>query len=178
MPAVVDECIRFLSNQPGIDAGNLPNRRLAKLLNLLRQSRTLLIFDGAEAIMQEGIDIGGYLEEHEDYAELFQTIGDTSHQSCLMITSREKPEELAVMEAASSPVRSLPLLGLDVKPARQVLNDKGLHGDTGTWQNLVIGYSGNPLALKLASETISEVYGGEINAFLKGGADQARIRRV
>lgn len=165
---VVDECIRFLSSGDDSILSTLPERRISALLKLLKNKRSLLIFDGAEAVLEEGIQTGGYVDKYDDYAELFQKIGQSSHNSCLLLTSREKPEEFVLMEAESSPIHSLSLHGLSVNNAREVLNNRGLYGDDESWQKLVSGYSGNPLALKLASEPISEVYGGDIEAFLKG----------
>lgn len=167
---VLDECTQFLSSENEIEPTASISKRISHLLQQLRQHRVLLILDGAEAVLQEGRDVGGYLVGYEDYQELFRRLGESTHKSCLLLTSREKPQEVALMENPASPVRSIGVQGLDVEATRQILHDKGLYGEDEIWTRLTEAYSGNPLALKLAAEPISEVYGGDIAAFLGSSA--------
>jgi hypothetical protein len=67
---------------------------------------------------------------------------------------------------AAAPVRTLRLGGLDLEASRTLLQDKGLQGDDAAWQALVGRYGGNPLALKVVSQAIAELFGGQIAAFL------------
>jgi hypothetical protein len=94
-------------------------------------------------------------------------LGSVDHSSCLLLTSREKPPELAALEGGA--VRSLRLAGLDLAACRALLHDKQLLGDTTAWEALVARYGGNGLALKLVGETIAELFGGEIASFLAVG---------
>ncbi|MEM7129517.1 MAG: NB-ARC domain-containing protein [Chloroflexota bacterium] len=165
---VVDECLHFLSSEVEIDSTTPLTKRISILLRHLRLYRCLVIFDGAEAIFEEGNEAGDYLAGYEAYQDLFRRLGDANHNSCLILTSREKPSEFGLREDASSPVRSLTLSGMSMDAARLTLHDKGLYGDDTIWEQFISGYSGNPLALKLASEPISEIYGGDIGAFLNG----------
>lgn len=93
-------------------------------------------------------------------------MGETEHQSCLALTSRERPKELTLLEGEKSPVRSLQLFGLRPNEGHAILRDRGLSGVDETWTALIYRYSGNPLALKLVSETIREVFDGDIATFL------------
>src|SRR5260221_7955373 len=68
-----------------------------------------------------------------------------------------------------SPVRSLRLVGLDEQTARALLSDKELCGRSLAWQRLVASYAGNPLALKIVAQTISDLFGGDIDRFLQEG---------
>jgi WD40 repeat protein len=99
----------------------------------------------------------------DGYARVLSAVAEVSHSSCLILTSREAPPELAVFGSA---VRSLELHGLDTVDAQNLLADKQLYGDTHAWQRLVDWYGGNGLALKIVSETIRQVYSGNIEAFL------------
>ena len=47
---------------------------------------------------------------------------------------------------------------------------------SGQWAELVARYGGNGLALKVVGESIRELFGGEIGAFLDGGGGQRRLR--
>src|SRR5438876_11934698 len=100
---------------------------------------------------------------------LIQPLGEVQHQSCLLLTSREKPREIAHGEGKSTSVRSLHLVGMGQEEGRKLLHDKDLTGTDEQWALLVEAYGGNPLALKIVSEPIQEVFGGEIGAFLQAG---------
>lgn len=163
---VVDECLRFLFGDQEVDPNFNISQRISLLVRRLRSRRCLIIIDGMEAILREGV-AGDYLQGYEGYEELLQQVGQVAHRSCFLLTSREKPSNLALVEGPKSPIRTLELDGIGVDAARQILDGRKLLGDEEAWQQLVRGYSGNPMALKLASEPIDEVYGGDIHAFLK-----------
>ncbi len=103
---ILSGLIQFLSNQQDTER-NLPeslSARINKLLEYLRNHRCLLILDNAESILQEG-KAGVYREGYEAYSELPRRVGESSHQSCVVVTSREKPKELQAMEGMALPVR-------------------------------------------------------------------------
>jgi hypothetical protein len=103
----------------------------------------------------------------EGYARLLRRIGETRHQSCLLLTSREKPADLVPLEGSRSPVRILRLAGLDGRTGAQLLTEKDVVGSPHDRERLVEVYRGNPLALKIVAQTISELFGGEIAPFLE-----------
>src|SRR5713226_1972485 len=104
--------------------------------------------------MQGGLHASQYQAGYEYYGRLIQCIGETQHQSCLLLTSREKPKEVALLEGTASPVRSLHLDGIGFTEGKEILKDKGLLGSDEHWTELIHLYSGNPLALKLVSQAI------------------------
>ena len=124
------------------------------------------MLDNAETILQADNCGGEYLEE---YKRLMQCLGEAKHQSCIIITSREKPKEIARLEGQTAPVRSLVLQGLEKGEGQNLLKEKGLFGSDDDWEHLIHLYSGNPLALKLASEPIIDLFEGNIAAFLEHG---------
>ncbi|NJO67420.1 MAG: NB-ARC domain-containing protein, partial [Leptolyngbyaceae cyanobacterium RM1_405_57] len=54
-----------------------------------------------------------------------RAVGDTPHQSCLILTSREKPTGLAQREGKAAPVRSLQLTGLSATAGQEVVKQQG-----------------------------------------------------
>src|SRR5262249_44046791 len=78
----------------------------------------------------------------------------------------ERPREFVRLEAETGPVRSLPLVGLNAGAGQEILKARGLSGSAEAGAVLVKRYSGNPLALKLVAETIEELFGGAMGAFL------------
>jgi Protein of unknown function (DUF1822)/NB-ARC domain len=139
---------------------------LALLMSYLRSSRTLLILDGVEGILQSGQLAGRYLEGYEEYGELFRRIGEESHQSCLIITSLENPKDISFLEGETTPVRSLVLEGLPQADAQEILATEGL-GDRDRWSTLIEHYQGNPAALKLAAKFIRELFNGNVAEFIE-----------
>ncbi|MBP5971308.1 hypothetical protein HW132_00800 [Brasilonema sp. CT11] len=161
--------IRFLSEERETDLPETVDGRVTLLIQYLRERRSLLVLDNAETILLGGDRAGHYREEYEGYGELLRRVGEEPHISCLVLTSREKPKEFAPMEGKESPVRSLSLPGLEQIEGQEILKDKRLFGSEQEWAKLVKSYSGNPLALKLVSEPIRELFGGSIGTFLNEG---------
>jgi WD40 repeat protein len=122
--------------------------------------------DNVESIFETGQRAGRYANHHDGYGTLFQLLGETDHQSCLLLTSREKPKEIVRMEGKASRVRTLSLPGIGQDDGQQLLKDRDLSGSPRDWMKLINNYSGNPLALKLVAEPIQEIFKGDIAGFL------------
>jgi WD40 repeat protein len=165
--SILKNCIQFISNQQRIDLPDDMDDQITVLFQYLRDYRCLLILDNIETILQRGKSAGQYRGGYEGYGRLFQLMGESHHKSCLLLTSREKLNEVAHLEGKESDVRSLQLSGLGVLEGREVLKNKGLLGKDEAYKDLIDLYSGNPLALKLVSEPIQELFKGDITRFLQ-----------
>ena len=62
----------------------------------------------------------------QDRGEFLRRLGDVLHESCIVVTSREKPEEIAALQGDKLPVRVWQLQGLDEIAGRELLQAKGL----------------------------------------------------
>lgn len=159
------------TNLPATVAG-----RIALLISYLRSHRCLFTLDNMEAIFQCcdqqnascNYLAGHYREGYENYGEFLRQVAETSHQSCLLLTSREKPKEIGRLERETLPVRSLYVKGLPTTEGQKMLTDRGCF-----WESLlecsrlIEFYAGNPLALKLVSTTIQRLFAGSISEVLK-----------
>jgi hypothetical protein len=164
--------IQFLSRGQETLSSQDIQQGISQLLNYLRQKRCLVILDEAEAIFRssEGKSRprhGHYQEGYEGYGELLRRVGGERHQSCIVLTSREKPEEIAAFEGQSLPVRSLQLRGLQVEDAKNIFTAKGFSGSENGVTELIDLYGGNPLALKVITTMIQEVFNGNVAQFLQ-----------
>ncbi len=155
---------------PRLTSVEVAEASINALMTQLQQKHCLLVLDNVESILQGGNRSGQYQTGYEDYGQLFERICDQSHQSCLILTGREKPGGIAVREGKELPVRSLKLQGLAVAEAQKILIDKGLAATAGQYQTLVNYFAGNPLALKLAATTIQTLFGGDIQTYLVQGS--------
>ena len=167
--ALLNDCLQgFLPNIQR-DMPTTLEELLSMLLQQMREQRVLLVLDNFEALLEEGTDAGRLPAGSEGYAQLLQLIGGTAHQSCLLLTSRERLTQLLPLEGNRSPVRSLRLVGLDAQAGMQLLADKDVVGSQTERGSLVEAYQGNPLALKIVAQSIVELFGGEVALFLAQG---------
>ena len=166
---LLPDVILFLSEQQDTQIPNAAPQQTEKLLSYLRQYRCLLVLDNLEAVLQMGKRAGRCREGYEDYGYLIERIADGEHQSCLMITSREKPSVVSRREGDGLRVRSLQLTGLDQLASQAILSKIGIEAGSEQYRQLVALYSGNPLALKIVAATIRSVFNGRVADFLAYG---------
>jgi WD40 repeat protein/transcriptional regulator with XRE-family HTH domain len=167
--AFIDDCLEALSPHP---QGELPAElegRFNLLVEYLDSRRTLLVFDNLEILLEDGVDTGRFCPGFEGYGKLLRRLAESEHQSCLLLTSREKPSDLIEYEGNLGPVHALRLAGLETSACKEILWERGVDGSAENLEKLVQWYGGNPLALKIVAETIVELFGGEIAPFLEQG---------
>lgn len=163
------DLIQFLSNEQKTES-DLPERssdRITYLLDYLSKQRCLLVLDNVESLLRTGDRAGFYREGYEDYEELIKRVGGSEHQSSLVLTTREKPREVVLLEGRAVPVRSLQLRGLKEVEGKKIFEVKGLSITENEWNAITERYSGNPLALKMVATTIEDLFDGSISAFLQ-----------
>jgi len=142
------------------------NANLSQLIDFLRQHRCLVVLDEVDAILGSDHPAGHY-RSGEGYGELLRRVGEQRElQSCLVLTSQEKPQEIVSLEGNRRPVRSLLLAGLG-EAANEILKENNLTYEPEEWQELIQMYRGNPLALKIVSTTIQDLFGGSVAKFLR-----------
>ncbi len=159
------DLLQVLSRRSQPDKSGRVDELISQLMEHLRASRCLLVVDDFDRILKSGDFVGHYQEGYKAYGQLLKRVGEEPHQSCLLLSSLEKPREIALLEGETLPVRSLPLSGLG-KAAREILKAKGLSGED-NWEILIKLYRGNPLALKMVASTIQELFGGSVADFLE-----------
>ena len=167
--ALLDECLQVLAPQRLRDLHDSLEERLRLLMEQMRDRRVLLVLDNLEMLLEEGEGMGRVRAGFEGYARLLRRMGETAHQGCLLLTSREKPADLVPLEGRRSPVRALRLAGLDGRAGAQLLAEKEVAGSPHDRVRLVEVYRGNPLALKIVAQTIVELFGGDLVPFLEQG---------
>ena len=175
--ALLDGCLQVLSPQHlGVSSAEQAQgtvsteRRILLLLEQMRKTRTLLVLDNLESLLQEGDPGGHFRHDFEGYGQLLCRMAEAMHQSCLLITSREKPAVLRPLEGRYSLVHSLRLSGLGLVACKQLCMEKELVGIEADQERLIALYGGNPLALKIVAEIIIDLFSGEIGSFLGSGA--------
>ncbi len=159
LQTLLSELVPFLSQQADTQA------EPARLLHWLRERRCLIILDNVEAVMQAGDHVGVYQPGYDAYGDLLRLLGEAIHQSCVVLTSREKPAEVSLLEEPGGRVRSHSLTG-DVQTALALLEARHLVGTPTEKTCLCEFYACSPLALKIVAGSIQSLFDGQIAAFL------------
>jgi WD40 repeat protein len=165
---LIGELIQFLSKEQETDLPKTVDGRVLRLIEYLRSSRCLLVLDNAETILRSGDHTGRYREGYEAYGQLLRCVAETLHQSCLVLTSREKPIGLAAKEGETLAVRSLQLTGLPTAAGREIFKARGdFCASESEWRVLIENYAGNPLVLKMVAPTIQDFFNSSVSKFLE-----------
>src|SRR5258708_6797935 len=167
--ALFDSCLQVLAPQALRDISASPERRQDLLLDCFRSRRVLLVYDNLESFLEEGEDSGRMRAGYEGVARVLHRVAETEHQSCLLLTSREKPSDLVPLEGSRAPVRALRLARLGAEACQQLLVEKGAAGRAAEQLQLIEAYAGNPLALKIVAQTLVELFEGQRVPFLEQG---------
>jgi RecA-family ATPase/5S rRNA maturation endonuclease (ribonuclease M5) len=164
---LLTELVNLLSSQQEIALPESLEQQVSRLLHYLQQQRCLILLDNVESILQGGVHAGSYIPEYEGYGYLFDQIGRIQHQSCLLLTSREKPKEIALLEGDVPRVRSLQLKGLTRSEGQEFFKAKGCYGTRDEeLQEISEHYDGNPLALKMVASAVQELAEGDMTEVL------------
>ncbi|MBW4642282.1 MAG: NACHT domain-containing protein [Goleter apudmare HA4340-LM2] len=160
LETLLAELVPFLSQQQDIQA------KPERLLYWLQTHRCLVILDNQDTLLQPGQHAGNYQPNFTNYGELFRLLGESSHQSCILVTSREKSAEVALFEDGNGGVRSLALQG-SWEASLALIDSKRLVGSEAEKRSLCELYRCNPLALKMVATSIQSLFDGEITTFLQ-----------
>ncbi|MBE7384974.1 MAG: NACHT domain-containing protein [Leptolyngbya sp. SIO1E4] len=160
LDTLLEDLIPFISNQQEMSYS------VTRLMHWLRQSRCLIILDNVETIFKGGEKAGQYRDGYENYGELFLVTGQANHQSCLLLTSREKPAEVATFTDTTPAVRLLQLSG-SPEVALALIDSKQLVGSRAEKEQLCERCDHSPLSLQIVSSSIQDIFAGDIALFLE-----------
>lgn len=162
LESILNDCIFFLSEQRKSNLPQDTDSLISLFIRYLSNHRCLVILDTFESTFKPGESVGQYLDGLETYGDFLIRLGNSEHQSCIILTSREKPKELAYLSSSGM----LTLTGIESNEAKKLLHNKGLTGSDTSWNIFVEKYAGNPLMLQIASELVRDLFEGDISRFL------------
>ena len=168
--SILTDILQFLSHPQPLELPDNLTAQLDLLMRYLQTRRCLLVLDNWESILND-YDLSTsrtnrnyYRSGYEGYGDLVRYIGESNHQSCLVVTSREAPPELSRLMGSS--VRSLHLSGLSQQDGLQIFEQDALSATTAEWEEIITHYAGNPLALKIVAAGIRDLLGGDVEQML------------
>ncbi len=128
--ALLDSCLQILAPEILRDRSASLERRQDLLIECLRTRRVLLVYDNLDSFLEQGEDSGRIRAGYEGFSQVLRRVAETEHQSCWLLTSREKPSDLVPLEGNRAPVRALRLAQLDAEACQQLLAEQGVAGST------------------------------------------------
>ncbi len=196
MASQVEPKVRSLQSEGSPSQATQPlNVLIQAFIDFISQQRCLVVLDGFETAFRDyekGRDPSAegllrtptftasrqqqaslYKDNCEGYGRLLKAIRWLSDQkrpsagaSCVILTSREKPRELSLLE--DDPLARLYTLdGLGTAEAKEMMSSFRLSGTPTDYERLIARYDGHPMALRLAADTIKDVFFGGIRDFLE-----------
>jgi NB-ARC domain len=151
-----------------------------KTINHLQKHRCLLIFDNADPVLNsddspsllfetlcerdaprtERLRQRSVSAQSQDYAGFFNRLNSSDNDICCLIIATEK------YLGIDNDHRQIELQGLDRQSCQQLIYASELIGTAIEWDTLINKYQGNPQYLKIAANTIVDVFSGKIAKFL------------
>ena len=163
-PSFISDLEKFFSDEPKrntTDSQKNHHESISSVQKHLQNHRCLVLLDGWDAILPSNV------ADYEAYSKFWQWIGQSLHQSCLLLIGEQKPSEMAFLEGEK--VRSLQLGSLG-EATKQIFVEKNLSNPE-DWDILIERYGGNPLVLKLIGDTINSLFAGNTSQFLDQGTE-------
>ncbi|NET46679.1 NB-ARC domain-containing protein [Okeania sp. SIO2B3] len=148
----------------GNDSVSLNEQTCRKLFDLLRQKKCLIVLDDVQNIFTEKQLAGQYKPEYRDYKTFLKMMTDIEHQSCLILVSQEKFQEMKSLNEELYPIKILELTGLY---ETELLNHQDLENPE-SWSTLIKLYEGNALYLQNIADLIQDVFQGDVLSFVNG----------
>jgi len=166
------DAVRFVSGQRQLDLPADADGRIALLVEQMAATRCLIVLDNFDTVLAGKDRPEEYLPGYAAYGRLLRSVSETAHRSCLVVTSRERPGNLT-FPGRRGPARHFELGGLSEEDAEWLLGHSGVSGSDADLAALVSKSGGNPLILKQAAQTVSEIYQGDLAVFLRDWPDLA-----
>ncbi len=173
LSSILTNLIQFLSPQSSIDFEDIGSG-ISQLMEILRSCRCLLILDDVEMILSRQDLAGYYADSFEEYGQFIQRVAQEPHQSCLVLASSEKLKDLGKLEGQK--VRSLQVVGSE-EISQNILEERGFVVSQ-DWMSLSERYGFNPLAVKIVSAMVQELYEGQVANFIKNTLLMGDVRSL
>jgi hypothetical protein len=132
---------------------------ISLLIQYLQKHRCLIVLDGLDYLFSNK----NYSHKLE-YATFFRRLIEEEHQSCLILTSRNFPDEIDDIISVKKTTHFFKIEGLDTESAKKFLIKKGFKYPENTNQ-FIETYSGNPSEMEAAIKRVSHFFANQEETF-------------
>jgi hypothetical protein len=136
---------------------------LSEFMEYLCQHKCLVVLDQWETLLKDGSS-GQYQKDYQEYQNLLQRMVGDRHQSCVILLSREKPQDF-LLQLGGSAVQCLHLEGLKYPEDKEFLAAEKLLGTELELKSFIKQYN-NPLIVKAIAQKARTVQGGKVSLFV------------
>jgi AAA+ ATPase superfamily predicted ATPase len=152
---IVERLIKFLSK------GEKQEADISQIMQYLHNQRCLIVLDAWEEITEDDS------EDYTSYKEFIERFAKESHKSSLLLLSREKSKDIAILNEVlkGKPVRLQRLGALSNEEAKEILIAKGLSGTDKELEEFSRRYS-NPWILREIADNVRAVFHDSISPFM------------
>lgn len=158
---IIDEWVSILSKKKKTNCSQ------KELINYLREHKSLLILDGLETLLESKNHQGKYQKNYQSYNRFLQNLGKISHESCVIITSREIPNQMDLLEEKESKIRFLYIKGEGCDLIKKNFSSKSNFKDFKKKLDFICDYYGNNyLLLKSIIKYINQLFDDELENFI------------
>ncbi len=157
----LNSIIREISEIKKSGISEIPD--FCSFFDILTDKKCLIILDSFEEIFTPQELAGNYKTEYQDYKKFLQMITEIEHQSCIILISQEKCQEMTSLNSQFS--YCLELSGLN-ESANKILKQHTLKNED-RWLELINLYEGNPQFLQDISLFIKDIFNGNVEKFLQ-----------
>ncbi|MCC5663803.1 ATP-binding protein [Nostoc sp. CHAB 5784] len=151
---ILNRLVQFLSK------GEQEEGDISQIMQYLHNQKSLIVLDAWEEIMDNHSD------DYTKYNVFLDRVAKESHKSSLLLLSRRKPDNIAILEGKF--VCSKKPLALTKKDVKEFLSAEGLFGTDIELEKFSERYN-NPWILKRIIQSISNVFNGDISPFINNG---------
>ncbi|MGB3513758.1 MAG: ATP-binding protein [Microcoleaceae cyanobacterium] len=146
----------------------ISDEQFTQFFDLLSSQKCLIVLDDVQNIFISRKFAGQYQYQHTEYQNLFQAATQIEHQSCLILISQEKTQEMTALDRDLYPIQCLELEGLDNSTGIEIIQEYKLQ-DRDYWLNLNNMYLGNPLYLQYICTLIKDIFQDLVSQFIAEG---------
>lgn len=162
--------LKDIANAMGVSADDSSDQaHISVIVEALQQNKYLLVLDQSENLVKqeahERLSISPYSKEYSGYEGLIKAIMKRSIKSSIIITSRVPFRDLERARANGIPIGILHLGGVTAQDVKLLMNLNRI--DTSEYQKLCDVYEGNPGCLRDALLQVNDLYGGNVDEFLR-----------
>ena len=146
-----NKIIFFLTGEVRTSASMTIEAKINELMAIFRQKRILVIFDHLEQLFCSQLPAGQYDHKYQDYRDFIQHFVLEKHQSYLIFTSRDYPEDYETKLKKQPLFYPVLLRGLQGKQTQNILSKLGINAQQNELEAFHLEYDGNPWALTEAA---------------------------
>lgn len=134
-----------------------------RILSYLNQKRCLFVLDNLETLLHKKQDRTNFLSEYEPYEQFLQWVSKGNHQSCVIMTGREIPQNFSLWQ--NERVKILRLEGMSPEELKTIYLEQSTFFASIPWEKIMGLYGGNPLYTELAIQHVREFHQGNFVEF-------------